>query len=345
MKHKRSFEQKLAPRNPLSSLSKNLTTSGFSPLPLPKKPQIPESPLNALTQTSSILSTSSRSSTPMELCSPNSAKSNTSNSSIDSNISALSDISQVSMVSTKSTDSNISQSSSSWKKYGSHIQFYFAANKVKDKLISKLETKCLTKEDIELSYKLIHKNDLEVLIKSTSWLIGRKYIHLSIDDDDINNIINQYREILVSIASFQFVLGYKRVLPIFTLGDQKYNEKYPIYQNNPVNKKFRFIIPDCDRSRYIISDLLLLLHAKSDVGDNNFTLLCGEILQRRGKMSYAANLYILVKLIYKTSDPTFDMENMIKTTAVEINCEEKDLKYFYTKENQIEEIVEWLVYY
>lgn len=264
----------------------------------------------------------SRSTTPIELCSP-SSNSSTDDSLID-----------VNAILTPEQDK---------KKYGSHMRFYFLANKVKQKVTNVTK---ITKSDIEQSSNVIDKNILNKVLPNINWIIDRMYMHLSTNDDNVQNIINQYRNIFKSIISFQFVTGHEFRLPIFTLGSPEYDKKYPIYCNCADNKEFKFIIVDTESTRNMISDLLLVLHARSDVGDDKFKLVCGEILQRRGKKDYTVNVFMLIKIIYSTVTTEFNMNDLIKNILKsDLNYDSGWIRHIIINDNEISKFVDWLVKY
>lgn len=228
-----------------------------------------------------------------------------------------------------------------------NIRFFFA--KEKNKGIKQFSI--LTESDLD-NCGAKGVSNIKKFGKALTWLIDRHYYHPKCTNNGaesgfpakFENVQEMYARALLSLVSFQFVIGLKFIPPVFTLGSREFDTRYPIFCNDPKNKEFKVAIVDREDTRKFISDMLLLFHIKSDINDENITLVCGEVLQRAGRGNYRSLKFMLIKFIYQSKENSPKIETFI-ADMVNSYLNKEMFKYcLMSKENQ-EKYVDWLTNY
>lgn len=225
----------------------------------------------------------------------------------------------------------------------SHLNIRFFFNKDKGRTMSKNSNE-ITKNANEITKEHFKQEDAKKYGRNITWLMGRAFYQPKGNYGDCLSVRTAYRDAFASLVSFQFVIGEKFKLPIFTLGNKELDTKDSSFCNNVANKEFKFIIVDGEQSRNLIADLLLTFHIKSDIGEDGITLICGEILQRAGKGEYRPHKFMLIKFIYNATSNAAKIENFIMS-LVKIYSDESLLKYCLMSEESRNKYVEWLTNY
>lgn len=215
-----------------------------------------------------------------------------------------------------------------------NIRFFSSKEKIK---MQTLRTKAITETDFETV-------DVKKYGKQILWLIGRQIYQPKCNEFKFGDVQKAYAEALMSLVSFQFVIGQKFVLPIFSLGSLDTDTKDPKFCNDPRNREYKFVVVDREDTRKFVSDMILLFHIKSDINDEGISLICGEILQRAGRGNYRPLKFMLVKLIYQLSEKSPKIETFINS-LVNDYLKSSIFKYCLTSKENYEKYVDWITNY